>query len=118
MKAIIKNNKISYGKHVIIEKENFKVNEMTFLDILCVEYGFMPKISERPLTQSQKILKSFGVYIKKAKVHCFDVYISNINGHQFEVAFDTWRVTLRKNEITIFDSSDNFNFDDFFKLLI
>ena len=118
MNSIVKNIKIPYGKHVIIEKENFKVSEMTFLDVLRVEYGFVPKISEVPLTNTQIILKSLGVKIKKHKVYCFDVYVAEINGHKFEVIFDIWSVILRKNEIIIFDESDNFNLDDFYKLLI
>jgi hypothetical protein len=117
MSSIFKNDKLPYEKHVIIEKTNFGVAEITFLETLELDYGFRRKQYEQTLTKSQKILKSFGFYKKTKKFYCFDVYVSDINGNKFEVILDTWSVVLRKNEITIFDKA-RFENEDFYKLLI
>ena len=117
MNSIFKNDKLPYRKRVIIEKTNFEVIEITFLETLYLDYGFRRKQYEQPLTKSQKILKSFGFYIEPKKIYCFDVYVSDINGNKFEVVLDTWSVVLRKNDITIFDKT-RFEYEDFYKLLI
>mgnify|MGYP003490244610 CR=1 FL=1 len=119
MNDLIKNNTKLTCHQVLIEKLNNFSQEMMLWDILILEYGFKRKPfgSFRDLTFLEKIMVKLKIPLKpKPPMFHNDWLYAYIDGVKFDVIFDSWSVSLMRNDLTIFDQT-RFDNKDFLKLL-